>query len=213
MEVTIRPKNFKISPDIEEHIRKRVGRLPRQLGDIESTEVTLSQEPTRLNANRIQYVAQLTLRTRNNLIRSEVTNAELLTAIDQTIDRVGRQIARFKARRSRGKGSPSLGKSSAEMAHFTEEEPSVIEMAAPAEAPAGRNSASPYGEGVSEEEMGDIVRVKQFSVMPMFPEEAIEQMELLGHTFYIFWNASEEKMNVLYRRTDGNYGLLQPDLA
>lgn len=213
MQVTIRPKNFKISPDIEEHIRKRVARLPRQLGEIESAEVTLSQEPTRLNANRLQYVSQLTLRTRNNLIRSEVTNAELLTAIDQTIDRVSRQMERFKARRSRGKGSPGLGKSSAEMAQFTEEEPGIVGMAAPVEVPTSRNSAPTYGDGASEDGMGDIVRVKRFSVMPMFPEEAIEQMELLGHTFYIFWNASEEKMNVLYRRTDGNYGLLQPDLT
>jgi putative sigma-54 modulation protein len=48
---------------------------------------------------------------------------------------------------------------------------------------------------------------------PMWPEEAIEQMELLGHSFFVFYNAGEEQMNVLYRRTDGNYGLLQPELG
>jgi putative sigma-54 modulation protein len=57
------------------------------------------------------------------------------------------------------------------------------------------------------------VRVKRFSVQPMWPEEAIEQMELLGHSFYVFYNAGEEQLNVLYRRTDGNYGLLQPEFS
>jgi putative sigma-54 modulation protein len=47
----------------------------------------------------------------------------------------------------------------------------------------------------------------------MTPEEAVEQMELLGHDFFVFYNAVEEQINVLYRRKDGDYGLLQPDLA
>lgn len=58
-----------------------------------------------------------------------------------------------------------------------------------------------------------IVRVKRFEVTPMDEEEAIEQMELLGHDFFIFFNPSTGSMNVLYRRKDGNYGLLQPELA
>lgn len=58
-----------------------------------------------------------------------------------------------------------------------------------------------------------IVRVKRFSVTPMDEEEAIEQMELLGHDFFIFYNPDTGSMNVLYRRKDGNYGLLQPELA
>ena len=55
------------------------------------------------------------------------------------------------------------------------------------------------------------MRVKKFEVKPMLPEEAIEQMELLGHSFYVFHNSDENLLNVLYRRTDGNYGLLQPE--
>jgi len=58
-----------------------------------------------------------------------------------------------------------------------------------------------------------IVRIKRFSVTPMNEEEAIEQMELLGHDFFVFFNPSTQSMNVIYRRKDGNYGLLQPELA
>jgi putative sigma-54 modulation protein len=64
-----------------------------------------------------------------------------------------------------------------------------------------------------EEPEGEIVRIKRFEVRPMTQEEAIEQMELLGHHFYVFLNADENAINVVYKRDDGNYGLLQPELA
>ncbi len=63
-----------------------------------------------------------------------------------------------------------------------------------------------------EEQNYDIVRVKKFSIKPMSVEDAITQMELLGHDFFLFQNEDSENMNVLYRRHDGTYGLLQPDL-
>ena len=63
-----------------------------------------------------------------------------------------------------------------------------------------------------EEQNYDIVRVKKFSVKPMSVEDAITQMELLGHDFFLFMNEESESMNVLYRRHDGTYGLLQPDI-
>ena len=63
-----------------------------------------------------------------------------------------------------------------------------------------------------EEQSYDIVRVKKFSVKPMSVEDAITQMELLGHDFFLFMNEESESMNVLYRRHDGTYGLLQPDI-
>ena len=64
-----------------------------------------------------------------------------------------------------------------------------------------------------EEPDGEIVRVKRFQVRPMSSEEAVEQMELLGHQFFVFLNADENSINVLYQRDDGDYGLLQPELA
>lgn len=65
---------------------------------------------------------------------------------------------------------------------------------------------------VYEEPRYDIVRVKKFSVKPMSVEDAITQMELLGHDFFLFMNEENDNMNVLYRRHDGSYGLLQPDI-
>ncbi|WP_376792161.1 ribosome hibernation-promoting factor, HPF/YfiA family [Thermoflexus sp.] len=60
---------------------------------------------------------------------------------------------------------------------------------------------------------GRIVKIKRFEVTAMTPEEAIEQMELLGHDFFIFYNPETASINLVYRRRDGNYGLIQPELA
>lgn len=67
------------------------------------------------------------------------------------------------------------------------------------------------GEEAAEE--GEIVRIKRFDMVPMTPEEAIEQMELLGHQFFVFLNAEEGEINVVYRRRDGNYGLIMPEVS
>lgn len=68
-------------------------------------------------------------------------------------------------------------------------------------------------EALEVQEFGKIVRIKRFPVTAMTPDEAIDQMELLGHDFFIFYNAEGEALNVVYRRDDGNYGLLEPDIA
>jgi putative sigma-54 modulation protein len=69
-----------------------------------------------------------------------------------------------------------------------------------------------YLEEEEEEEETHIVRVKRFPMTPMMPEEAVEQMELLGHDFFVFYNPDDGRTNVLYRRKSGDYGLLQPEL-
>lgn len=226
METTIRPKNFKLAPDIEEHIKKRIERLTRHLENLTTVEVILSQQPARQTAQRFQYVTQVTLHTRQgDLIRSEVSHPELLTAIDQCMAHLGRQIDRFRARYERKRrGATGLGKlatanngASAPLPQVSSEAPSVVEMAAPAKPMSKSSSQSKKEQATNgaptEDDIGSIVRVKTFSFKPIFPEDAIEQMELLGHSFFVFWNASDERVNVVYRRNDGNYGLIQPEFG
>jgi putative sigma-54 modulation protein len=99
------------------------------------------------------------------------------------MDKMSRQIARYKGKRQRSRRSTP---------------PEDLGM--------------PLEELPSVEEDGIVVRTKRFSLVPMGEEEAIEQMELLGHDFFVFFNADEDGVNVLYRRKDGNYGLLIPEL-
>ena len=206
MALTVRSKNFKLDSRVETQIRKRIDRVTRHLENVDQSEILLSQEPTRFTPQRVQHVAQVTLRTKNsNLIRAEVANADLLTAVDEAIAKLERQIERFKGRYyQRKKGKVGVGKSSADLVNV---------RAAEAEAaPAALPSTIVENGAVGEDDIGDIVRVKRFGVKAMYPEEAIEQMELLGHSFYVFFNANEDELNIVYRREDGNYGLLQPEL-
>ena len=225
MELTIRPKNFKLSTGHEEQVRKRIERLTRHLDNLTSAEIIVSQQPARHTANKFQYVTQVTLHTRQgDLIRSEVSHPELLTAIDQSMAHLGRQIDRFKARYDRRrKGTTGIGKmapadNAMPLPSSSTSESSPVETAPPAKS---KNGAG-YQAGVrdaddngapAEDDLGSIVRVKTFSFKPIFPEDAIEQMELLGHSFFVFWNAGDEKVNVIYRRNDGNYGLIQPEFG
>ena len=108
----------------------------------------------------------------------------MYASIDASMDRVEKQIRRNKSRLQRRlQQSPKL-----------------------AEIPT--NDAVDTVEG---EELPRLVRTKRFAVKPMDVEEAIMQMELLGHDFFVFRNAETDDVNVLYRRRDGNYGLIDPD--
>ena len=130
-----------------------------------------------------RHVVQVTLRSNGTILRAEERSADMQTSIDTVRDKIIRQIERYKGKRSRAR---------VRAAQPTAE-------AAAAETP--------------EEEVGRIARVKRFPVTAMSPEEAIDQMELLGHDFYIFLNAQSGELNVVYRRVDGNYGLLEPEIA
>ena len=81
----------------------------------------------------------------------------------------------------------------------------------------GRGSSLARGESSEETEPAQpsrrVVKVKRFAIKPMSVAEAADQMELLGHDFFLFFNADSEELNLLYRRNDGNYGLIEPELG
>jgi putative sigma-54 modulation protein len=183
MELTIKGKNLEVTDRLHEYVERKMGKLDRYLPTISEARVELSVEDTKAAQHR--QVCQVTVRSNGVILRAEERSDDMFNAIDTVLDKMYRQIARYKGKRAdrwRGTG--------------------VTAEPLPAE-------AEPEGE----DETTNIVRKKRFSMAPMQPEEAIEQMELLGHDFYVFYNADEGATNVLYRRKDGDYGLLQPELA
>ncbi|HEY4689583.1 MAG TPA: ribosome-associated translation inhibitor RaiA [Anaerolineae bacterium] len=186
MEVTIRGRNIAVTDRLNEYVTKKTAKLDRYLPTIDEAHMDLSVEKTRAAQDR--KVVQLTVRNRGAILRAEERDQDIFAAIDAVIDKMQRQITRYKERIYQ-RGERAAGEKPA--IALAEAEP--IEMTA--------------------ENAGSIVRVKRFPVSPMGPEEALEQMELLGHDFYVFFNAETESINVLYRRRDNNYGLLQPELA
>lgn len=182
MEIQLFTRNMELTPRLQEYVESKVNRLRRYLPNITDVRVDLSVENTRSSAQR--QVAQLTIRTPRVMLRAEERASDMFTAIDTALDKMRRQITRYKTRRQdrwqRVEGEEEWGE----------------EVALPPE------------EAIA----GNVVRVKRFEMVPMTPEEAIEQMELLGHQFFVFLNAVEGGINVVYRRRDGDYGLIIPEL-
>jgi putative sigma-54 modulation protein len=187
MQIALKAKNRKLSETEEDLIRKKVSRLPRYLDQITEAEVIVGQERPRRGAD--QQVVQLTVRANGTLLRAEESDPEMQAALDAALAKVERRIERFRGRRERNKkGRSSLGEALVPPA--PEGEPEDEDTAARA-----------------------IVRTKRFVVQPMEREDAVEQMELLGHSFFVYMDAETKHMSVLYRRQDGNYGLLEPVLT
>lgn len=180
MEIQLFTRNMELTPRLQEYVEKKVSKLNRYLPNITDIRVDLAVESTRSSADR--QVAQLTIRTPRIILRTEERSSDMFAAIDAALDKMRRQINRYKTRRQ------DRWQRSAEQEGMLEE--AVAEEATP----------------------GQVVRVKRFEMSPMTPDEAIEQMELLGHQFFVFLNAVDGGINVVYRRRDGNYGLIIPEL-
>ena len=175
-------REFEVTDNIREYVTKKVSKLDRHLGTIDEIRVELAFVKAARSATD-RYVAQMTVRGKGFILRAEERADDIRTAMDNAVDKLSRQVIRFKGKHYRGRGD---GKSVAEMAPETDLPLEEIE-----EAPA-------------------IVRRKKFDVVPMDEMEALEQMKLLGHdNFFVFDNAKSGLVNVLYRRRDGTYGLIE----
>ncbi|MFW6174862.1 MAG: ribosome hibernation-promoting factor, HPF/YfiA family, partial [Chloroflexota bacterium] len=204
-------KNLERSDALEEYARKRLGKVDRRLKrqDI-PFHLVLRQEGARKAEDR--FVAELTGSLRGGFVlRGEERGPDIYTAIDQVSDVVERQIRRYKTQRDRKRhGGVSLPEWEAGLlGEFSAEEAATTERPAPVAAPA----ATGVADDLDVQALGDgnVVRTKRHDVKPMSVDEAAAQMSLLGHTCFVFLNSENNDINVLYRRSDGDYGLIVPD--
>jgi putative sigma-54 modulation protein len=160
------------------------------MADLNQVQVELTQQNSRSAGDR--HIAQITLRdTRGTILRAEERSNDMFTAVDAVVDKLYRQIKRYQGKRIRNRRA--VATDAAVPVETLEMEEELLA-------------------GPDEPIEGAIVRRKRFSLRPMAPDEAIEQMELLGHDFYVFYNIEGQGINVLYRRHVGGYGLLEPTL-
>lgn len=187
MEITINGHNLDITPRLRNYVEKKTSRLDRYMPNLYTVRVDLTEESTRSAIDR--QVAQVTIRDdRGTILRAEERSSDIFAAIDEVVDKLYRQINRYQGKRKRKTRNGAA-------------EEMVIGEPLPIE---------DLGEDEPEQA---IVRYKRFTLHPMTAEEAVEQMELLGHDFFVFFNMEDDAVNVLYKRHDGNYGLLQPEFA
>jgi putative sigma-54 modulation protein len=128
-------------------------------------------------------VAEATVWTKGPVLRARESSTDMKASIDQLVEKLERQARRYRDKRRRG---PSRGNND----QGVEGIPVVPSEVTPV-----------------------IVKTKQFAIKPMTPEEAVLQLELIGHDFFVFQNADTNDVNVVYRRRDGNYGLIEPRIT
>lgn len=191
MELRVTGKNVDVSDVEREYIDKKLTKLTHHLPDITESLVEVTREGAREPQNR--YVVQVTVNIKGTLLRAEERAPLLAMAIDNVTAALDRQIERFKGRRH-AKGRRAAERTEAEAATVLEE----------AEAATMFEESEPNSR---------LVRTKRFSVKPMSTDEAIEQMELLGHAFFLFLNSNSQQYNVVYRRRDGDYALIEPQVG
>jgi len=178
MQINIKGKNLEVTEWLRSYVEKKVAKFDRFLPNIDEARVELSVQETKSAGDR--HVVQITLRVNGAIMRAEERSADMQTAIDTVLEKMSRQMERYKGKHWR----------------------SNVRV----QAPEGTTSE----EATSEPQ---IVRTKRFQTRPMAVEDAIEQMELLGHDFFVFFNTANDAFSVVYRRRDGGYGLLLPELA
>jgi putative sigma-54 modulation protein len=181
LDVQVYGRNIEVTDRIFDYARKKVSKLDRFLNDIEEARVDLAYiKAARSAADR--QVAQITVRGRGYILRAEERSDDVFTALDSALEKIQRQMERYKGKRQKGRGD---GKPASEVIPIQAEE-----------------------EG--EEDRSLIVRRKKFLLIPMDEIEALEQMKLLGHEdFFVFYNSVTNSVNVLYLRRDGLYGLIE----
>lgn len=187
MDIIVKSKNCDVPAKVKDEAMERVARATRFYDRLLGVEMVFSEEQNPRIAE--PAVVELTARTKGHHIRAEGAAGDHRGATDVAMARFERQLRRYKTRlvdRNRGRGRASA--------------PSVPVANGPLPAPA---------EEAEDDAAPRIVRTKRFDLRPMLPEDAAFQLELLGHDFFVFTNAATGACNVLYRRKDGDLGLIE----
>lgn len=175
MKFIVSGKNFEITDSLRERVEKKIGKLQKFFQPDTEAHVTMTVE-------RNRHIVEVTIVHNGMVFRAEVSNDDMYTAIDKTVDILEGQMRKNKTR---------LEKKLHENAF--------------------KSDTKLPGDIMEEEQEFKVVRTKRFAIKPMAVEEAILQMNLVGHEFFVFSNADTKEVNVVYKRKNGNYGLIEPE--
>jgi len=174
MKITVTGKNIEVTDALRDYAEKKVSKIAKFF------EKSPLASQVSLRTERGLHIVEITVQVDGLILRGEEKTSDMYASIDGAIDKIKRQVHKFKTRINR---------------KLREENRVVLE-----EIPNQKEQLEPQ-----------IVRTKRFAVKPMSVEEAVMQMDLLGHDFFVFSNSETEEVNVVYRRKDGNYGLIEPE--
>jgi putative sigma-54 modulation protein len=199
----VRGKNIEVPDRVRRYAERKLVRIDRLLDDRSDALLELSVEQHRSAAD--SHIAEVTLVIDGQTLRGHAAAATHEAAIDEVTDKVERRAVDHKEKPRRVRGG--------EARQETRAAASGASGGSPASAPGAAGASGQNGAAPSDAEASDqprIVKMKRFAIEPMFDEDAVSAMEELGHSFFIFVNAETERINVLYRRDDGDYGVIEP---
>ncbi|HEX6922326.1 MAG TPA: ribosome-associated translation inhibitor RaiA [Bacillales bacterium] len=184
MNFNIRGENLEVTPALREYTEKKVRKLERYFDTPPSSEVHVNME-----VHNTDQIIEITIPMSGLLLRAEEAHTDMYASIDLVVEKLERQIRKHKTKVNR-----KFRQAGTTRAMF-------------------RNELVNGTSAIEFEEENDIelVRTKRFNLKPMDVEEAILQMDMLGHAFFVFSDAESGSTNVVYRRKDGRYGLIEPE--
>lgn len=183
MKLVIQGKNIEITDAIREYVHQKIEKSVNHFQAL-TTEVDVHLSVAR-NPRIAKQIAEVTIYANGTVVRAEEASENLYASIDLVADKITRRLRKYKEKR---------GNHRHDKPELSEAQPAVGEL---------RLDREP-------ELPAQVVRTKYFSMPPMTVEQAIEQLELVGHDFYMFRNLETGEINVAYERNHGGYGVIQP---
>lgn len=180
MDIAVRGRNVEVSEVLRGTATEKIARVGRFLDGMERAEIQFSEERNPRISER--EVCEVTMHGHGHVVRARATGADQLMAVDRVVDKLEHRIEKLKGR--------------------------LQARSHPRRPPGPPVESVILADGERDESGLQIVKTKKFDIKPMTPEEAVLQMDLVGHDFYFFVNADTSEAAVVYRRGDGNFGLI-----
>ena len=176
MNVQVRGRNIQVTPALKDYVEKRLSKLDKFVENYNFGEAQVT-----MKVEKESHRVEVTIPVNGMILRGEETTGDMYGSIDLVVEKLEKQVNRYKGRLSK-------------RGRIFNDVPIVTEIQTPVD-----------------DDTPKILRNKRFNIKPMSVEEAVLQMNLLGHSFFVFSNADGERANVVYKRKDGNYGLIEPE--
>ena len=174
---TIRGKNIEVTPALRDYVEKKVGKVTKYFDNVGEITVLLT-------VSKDRHIVEVTVPVQGILLRGQEATMDMYTSIDLVIEKIERQIRKYKTKLER---------------RFREGSMKTELMA----------QGAGSGKQAEEESEAVVIKTKRFVVKPMDVQEAIMQMNLLNHDFFVYRDDKTEDVNVVYKRKDGKYGLIE----
>lgn len=185
LHVIVQGKHMQVTPALREYAEEKLGRIVRYFDQVHAAQVVLSVE-RHVGLGKAQVV-EVTVHGDGVVLRGEEASSDMYASIDLVAEKLRKQIEKYRSKVIDRRRIAESRKKTARIAASTRalRRPDTVEA--------------------------QVVRVKRFAMKPMTAEDAAMQMELLGHDFFVFRNAKTMEVNVVYRRAEGNYGVIEPE--